>query len=211
MSSETEALATHLASLKLDASPVDWKSLTDSQTETTKAFEALGRQIFALKDNLSKNFVCVLKELKDFDLKDLATKAAESKAPSASLKNLATFATVDGTNVTLKLDDIKEHVAKKQTALIHQNATVQAKLFETAQWIDSFVRGLNTTKDSSASSTVASTAATSTVAEGESVLSLEATSNKKFDFPEDKLNDIVSKIQVTYIPETKNFISIQTY
>lgn len=43
MSSETDALATHLATLKIDACPVDWKSLTDSQTETTKAFEALGR------------------------------------------------------------------------------------------------------------------------------------------------------------------------
>jgi len=37
---------------------------------------------------------------------------------------------------------------------------------------------------------------------------LTSESNKKFDFPEDKLNDIVSKIQVTYIPETKNYISI---
>lgn len=153
MSSENDALAAHLATLKIDASPVDWKSLTDSQTETTKAFEALGRQIFALKDNLSKNFVCVLKELKDFDLKDLATKAAESKTSPASIKNLAPFANVDGTTVTIKQDELQAHITKKQNALITMNSNVQAKLFETAQWIDSFVRGLNTTKDSNATNT----------------------------------------------------------
>lgn len=89
------------------------------------------------------------------------------------------------------------------------NSQVQAKLFETAQWIDSYVRGLNTTKDSTAPATNGSAVATQ-VGEGQS-FALETTSTKKFDFPEDKLNDIVSKTQVTYIPETKNFISIQTY
>lgn len=41
--SEFEALEAHLAALKIESSSVDWKSLTESQTETTKAFEAIGR------------------------------------------------------------------------------------------------------------------------------------------------------------------------
>lgn len=43
MSVEIEALEAHLATLKIEECTIDWKSMTESQTETTKAFEALGR------------------------------------------------------------------------------------------------------------------------------------------------------------------------
>lgn len=99
-------------------------------------------------------------------------------------------------------------IKEKQSALIEQNQKVQAKLFETAQWIESFVRGLGTTKDSNNGSNASNALATNSAVD---TFTLTSESNKKFDFPEDKLNDIVSKIQVTYIPETKNYISIQTY
>ncbi|KAL4432703.1 hypothetical protein ABPG74_011524 [Tetrahymena malaccensis] len=202
MSVEVEALEAHLATLKIEEQSIDWKQLTDSQAETTKAFEALQRQIFSLKDNLSKNFVCILKELKDFDLKDLSTKAAEKKSSASSLKNLAQYATVDGSNITINTSQINKIIKEKQSSLIEANQRVQAKLFETAQWADSFVRLLNVTKDSAATTNDKQVAET---------FQLSTESTKKFDFPEDKLNDIVSKIQVTYIPDTQKYISIQTY
>lgn len=147
----------------------------------------------------------MLKELKDFDLKDLSTKASEKKSSASSLKNLTPFVNQVGDTITLKQEAITAHIAERQEALISQNTRVQAKLFETAQWIDSFVRGLNTTKDSTASPATTNSLALST----ESSL-LSASSAKKIEFQEGKLNEIVSKIQVTYIPDTK-FISIQTY
>ena len=33
----------------------------------------------------------------------------------------------------------------------------------------------------------------------------------KFNFPEDKINNIVGNIKIINIPETKNLISIKTY
>ena len=86
-----------------------------------------------MKDNLSRNFVGVLKDLKDYDLKDLSTKATEKKSSPASLKNLIAFTQTseDGT-LTLKTEEITKIIKDKQTALIEQNQKVQAKLFETA-------------------------------------------------------------------------------
>lgn len=202
MSIEIEALEAHLAGLKIEESNVDWKLLTESQNETTKAFEALQKQIFTLKDNLSKNFVCILKELKDFDLKDQTTKAAEKKSSAASLKNLSSYATSNGSDVTLNTAEINKVVKEKQSTLLEINSRVQSQLFQTAQWADAFVRGLSVTKE---------TAGTTGDKQVSETFQLSTESNKKFDFPEDKLNDIVSKIQVSYIPETNKYISIQTY
>lgn len=72
-----------------------------------------------MKDNLSKNFVCVLKDLKDYDLKDLSTKAVEKKSSPASLKNLVAFTKTseDGT-LTLKTEEITKMIKEKQSALI---------------------------------------------------------------------------------------------
>lgn len=141
-------------------------------------------------------------------MKDLSTKATDKKSSAASLKNLSAFVNQDGETVTLKNDAITAHITERQEALISQNSRVQAKLFETAQWIDTFVRGLNSTKDSSTPSTPAGSSSLSLPAEQ---MILSATSGKKIEFQEGKLNDIVSRIQVSYIPDTKNFISIQTY
>lgn len=88
--------------------------------------------------------------MKDFDLKDLSTKAAEKKSSASSLKNLSQYATVNGSTVTLNTNEINKIIKEKQSSLLEANQRVQAKLFETAQWADAFVRLLNVTKDSSA-------------------------------------------------------------
>lgn len=79
-----------------------------------------------MKDNLSKNFVCILKELKDFDLKDQASKAAEKKSSAASLKNLSQYATANGSEVTINNAEINKIVREKQATLLEINTRVQA-------------------------------------------------------------------------------------
>jgi len=61
----------------------------------------------------------VLKDLKDYDLKDLSTKAVEKKSSPASLKNLVAYTqTSDSGVLTLKTEEITKMIKEKQSALI---------------------------------------------------------------------------------------------
>ena len=61
----------------------------------------------------------MLKDLKDYDLKDLSTKAVEKKSSPASLKNLVAYTqTSDSGVLTLKTEEITKMIKEKQSALI---------------------------------------------------------------------------------------------
>ncbi|EGR27090.1 hypothetical protein IMG5_202070 [Ichthyophthirius multifiliis] len=206
---EVEKLESLLLNMKIDETyqPINWENITKSQNETTKAFEALARQVFALKDNLSKSFVCSLKELKDYDLKDQIQKVTDKKINQQGLKNLSQYAIYEGEDLKINYPELNKVVNDKQNTLLDQNQKVQAKLFETAQWIEAFLRGFNVSKESN----IQQQGQQEQKGDQQLQANFLMQSNKTFDFPQDKLNEVVSKIQVTYIPDTKKYISIQTY
>lgn len=96
--------------------------------------------LMGLRENLQKNYIWTLKDLKNIDAKDLLAKRADNKSEPGALKGLIEYATEADGKITIDLPRLKTDATQKEAVFTQINQSITKKLFETAQWIDEFIR-----------------------------------------------------------------------
>ncbi|KAM3141808.1 hypothetical protein pb186bvf_006130 [Paramecium bursaria] len=183
---------------------VNWEKVETTEQELMKAFEQLFERLYTLKDQLQRVFLINIKNLKQYDAKDLSQKVKDKKLEPLVLRSLTQFALKNEQDqIILNTQQLKGQVNGIVLPWVASSLSVTEKFTELNEWLDNKLEEMEVFKPKESKEQI-----TEQIIQKQEE---QSKGNNKYGFKIEKLNEIASQIQIMHIPQTKDLISIKTY